>query len=72
MILYVVWPLLHIRVLMCANGHAACWRMKHDVENDLLIVFFVKLGKWEMHPYIACLPLPPMIDARISHVSPFS
>jgi hypothetical protein len=33
---------------MCANNHAMFWGMKHDMENDMLIVFFVELGKWEM------------------------
>jgi hypothetical protein len=28
-----------------SNGHASCWRRKHNMENDLLAVFFVKLGK---------------------------
>jgi hypothetical protein len=30
------------------------------MENIMLIFFFVELGKWETHPYIDRLPLPPM------------
>jgi hypothetical protein len=65
MILYVAWPLVHIHARMCANRHAACWCMKHGVENDLLAIFSVKLGKWEMHPNIVRLPLLPMRATRI-------
>jgi hypothetical protein len=57
---------------MCANGHAVCWRMKHGMENDLLTVFFVKLGKWEMLPYIARLPSPRYKTRVVLACLPFS
>jgi hypothetical protein len=57
-------PFAHIRVRMCANGHAVCWRKEYPVENILLTLFFVESGKWETHPYIDRLPLPPMRDAH--------
>jgi hypothetical protein len=45
---------------MGANGHAAFWCMKQGVENELLTVFFVELGKREArlvsshHPFVRC------------------
>jgi hypothetical protein len=44
--------LAHIYAHMCTNGHVMCWLKEHLVENILLTVFFVELGKREMRPLI--------------------
>jgi hypothetical protein len=47
------------------------WCKEHSIENILLTIFFVELGKRETRSYNVCLPFVKIGDAPLKCVSLF-
>jgi hypothetical protein len=77
----VLHAILHDHVCCMATGAHTCayfcqWArhvLTHEARHGELSVdnLSVQLGKWETHPYIACLPLLPMRGVYLARVSLF-